>query len=112
MSLPSIKTAIPQRRYQYGEFIITVLGDIESDDPVRYRYLMAVATEADPTPGLFLSCERSGQEGFTLRVSMADGSQVLGESTALGDQETFVREALKIVATMLDLSDEVPHRLM
>jgi len=112
MSVPSIKTAIPLRRYQYGEFIITVLGDIESDDPVRYRYIMAVATEADPTPGLFLSCERGGADSFTLRASMADGSQVLGESETLGDQETFAREALKVVATMLDLSDEVPHRLM
>ncbi len=112
MSIPSIKTAIPLRRYQYGEFVITVLGDIQSDDPVRYRYIMAVATEADPKPGLFLSSERAGQDNFTLRVSMADGSQVLGESEALGDQESFSREALKVVSTMLNLSDEVPHRLM
>lgn len=112
MSIPNIRTAIPRRRYQYGEFVITVLGEIESDDPARYRYIMAVASEGDPKPGLFLSCERVGQDNFRLRVAMADGEQVLGESDALGDEETFSREALKIVATILNLGDEVPHRLM
>jgi hypothetical protein len=43
MSIPTITTAIPLRRYQYGEFVVTVLGDIESPDAVRYRYILAVA---------------------------------------------------------------------
>lgn len=112
MSAPNIKTAIPLRRYQYGEFLLTVLGDVESDDPVGYRYIMAVATESDAKPGLFISAERDPAAGYVLRASMADGSQLLGGSEVFGDLERFVKEALGVVATMLDLSDEVPHQLM
>ena len=112
MSAPNIKTAIPLQRYQYGEFLLTVLGDVESDDPVGYRYIMAVANEGDAKPGLFISAERDPGAGYLLRVSMADGSQVLGGSEMFGDLERFVKEALGVVATMLDLSDETPHQLM
>lgn len=111
MSVPNIKTAIPARRYQYGEFMITVLQEIESDDPVNYRYIMAVATERDPAPGLFICAERDGG-GYRLRVAMADGAQILGSSPAFGDIELFVKEGLGVVGTMLNLTDEIPHQLM
>lgn len=110
MAIPNIETAVPLRRYLYGEFLLTVLGDIESADPVHYRYILAVATEADPTPGLFVSAERDGG-GYALRVSMADGSQVVGSSAQFGELERFTREAMAIVSTMLDLGDEVHHPL-
>ncbi|GAB4298475.1 hypothetical protein [Sulfurivermis fontis] len=112
MSFPTITTAIPLRRYQYGEFVVTVLGDIESPDAVRYRYVLAVAQEGNPRPGLFVSAERGTDGVCDLRVSMADGSQVLDSSPAFCDLELFVKEALQIVSTLLNLSDEMPHRLM
>lgn len=112
MSIPRINTAIPMRRYQYGEFVVTVLGDIDSPDPVRYRYVMAVAQEGNPTPGLFLSAERGSDDACDLRVSMADGSQVLESSPAFCDLDLFVKEALQVISSMLNLSDEMPHRLM
>lgn len=112
MSFPTINTAIPLRRYQYGEFVITVLGDIESPDTVNYRYIMAVAQEGNPRPGLFLSSERAADGACDLRVSLADGSQVLESSPAFCDLDLFVKEGLQVISTMLNLSDEMPHRLM
>ena len=112
MSFPTITTAIPLRRYQYGEFVVTVLGDIQSPDPVNYRYILAVAQEGNPQPGLFLSSERGAGGACDLRVSMADGSQVLESTPAFCDLDLFVKEALQVISTMLDLSDEMPHRLM
>lgn len=113
MSIPRIRTAVPLRRYQYGEFLVTVLGDIESDEPVHYRYLLAVAQEGSPTPGLFIAAQRTGDGGpYDLRIAMQDGSQVVDSDERWGDLEAFVKEGLGIIATMLNLGDEMPHRLM
>lgn len=114
MATPKINTAIPKRRYQYGEFTITVLGDIDSGDGTDYRWICAVATEADPTPGLFISAERTDEISGAccrMRVSMADGSQLLGESDRYADLDPFVDEALDVAARILGLGDEVPLRL-
>lgn len=116
MSVPQIRTAIPKRRYQLGEFLVTVLGEVESGDAVAYRYIMAVAREADPRPHLFVNAERNpappGGDGLLLRVAMADGSQVLGTSDRWNDIEVFTHEALAVVTRMLNLGDESAFRLM
>ncbi len=115
MSAPDIKTALPKRRYQLGEFMISVLGEVESGDGVDYRYVMAVARETDPKPNLFLSIEPNtggvGEGRWALRVSMPDGSQVLGASDQWGDLDTFTREGLSMVQKMLTLEDEMAYRL-
>ena len=114
MSTPHIKTAIPKRRYQYGEFLVSVLGEIDSDDPVDYRWIFAVGMETDPAPNLFLSAERENPSNreYALRVSMADGEQILGHSERWHDLDAFITDALEIVGRMLKLEDEAPHRLM
>ncbi len=111
MAIPIITRALPERRYQYGEFIVTVLGDIESGDARRYRYLLAVAQEGDPRPGLFVFSETAAEGNFNLGVAMADGEQIVASAPAFGDLELFVREALGVIGTMLNLEDEMPHRL-
>lgn len=111
MSFPTIATAVPLRRYQYGEFLLTVLGDIDSPDAARYRYIIAVAQESNPEPGLFVCAERGADGACDLRVAMADGSQLLESSPAFCDLELFVKEALQIIATLLKLDDEMPHQL-
>jgi len=58
MNKPGIMTAMPRRRYRYGEFTVVVLGDIESSDGIDYRYIMAVVKGADPEPGLYLTAKR------------------------------------------------------
>lgn len=112
MSLPTIKTAIPKRRYQLGEFVISVLGEIESDDPVQYRWIMAVATDKDPTPGIYITAERAKAGPWQMRLAMREGAQVLGESEAWQELGRFVADALEVVSKFLNLADEIPHRLM
>lgn len=115
MNAPVIKTAIPKRRYQLGEFLISVLGEVESGDGVDYRYIMAVAEEANPKPSLFLSIEpndgHAGEGRWALRVSMPDGSQVIGASDRWSDVDTFTREGLTVVQKILALQDETAYRL-
>ena len=116
MSAPQIKTAMPQRRYQLGEFVITVLGDVESGDEHDYQWIFAVATEAEPQPGLFVCAERAGPEEreqgrFRMRVAMTEGSQVVGYSDRWENLDPFVEEAVKVVTTMLNLGDEAPYRM-
>ncbi len=116
MSTPVIRTAIPKRRYQLGEFLITVLGDIESGDRIPYRYIFAVGRELESHPGLFISLEETrGEElargPFRLRLSMAEGEQVLGYGNQWRELDAFVEEASHVVKRVLNLDDEVPYRL-
>jgi hypothetical protein len=115
MNKPGIMTAIPRRRYRFGEFTVVVLGDIESSDGIDYRYIMAVVKGADPEPGLYLTAEKAGgtghQSDYTMRILMRDGAEVIASSPAWGELEAFVQEGLEIVGEVLDLSDEVPYQL-
>jgi len=112
---PGIATAIPKRRYKFGEFTLIVLGDIESKDGVDYQYIMAVIRGEDPQPGIYITAERGGGEGprdFGMRFIMQDGSELLGSSARWGDLDAFVEEATGIVTRVLSLGDETPWRLM
>jgi hypothetical protein len=115
MNKPGIMTAIPRRRYRYGEFTVVVLGDIESGDGIDYRYIMAVVKGEDSEPGLYVTAEKTGgtgqHSGYAMRIIMRDGAEVIGTSPAWGEFETFVQEGLEIVGEVLDLSDEVPYQL-
>ena len=112
MSKPSITTAIPLCRYKFGEFTLTVLGDIETRDEVDYRYILAVVQGDDPEPGLYLTAEQGDGEELAMRIMMRDGDEVIGHSGAWHELDVFVDEAIKIVAQVLKLSDETPYRLM
>lgn len=112
MSKPSIVTAIPLRRYTFGEFTLTVLGDIDTRDAVNYRYILAVVQGDDPEPGLYLTAEQGGGDELAMRIMMRDGDEVIGHSGAWRELDVFVEEALRIVSQVLNLSDETPYRLM
>lgn len=117
MNRPGIVTAIPKRRYKYGEFSVVVLGEIESSDGIDYRHVMAVVRGTDPDPGIYITAERAPPAGpekgvYTMRIVMRDGSEVLGTSDEWKDIEVFTSAALDIVSRVLQLTDEVPYRLM
>ncbi len=114
---PKIDTAIPQRRYQLGAYTVVILGDIESSDGKDYRYVAAVVREGDPEPGMYLAAERpAGQRpadaAYDMRVIMRDGTQVIGNSNRWVGVEEFSTDALGLAASILDLQDEQPYRLM
>jgi hypothetical protein len=115
MNKPGIMTAIPRRRYRYGEFTVVVLDDIDSSDGIDYRYIMAVVKGEDTEPGLYVTAEKAGGTGkysdYAMRILMRDGSEVIATSPAWGELEAFVLEGLEIVGEVLDLSDEVPYQL-
>ena len=114
MNKPGIVTAIPRRRYKYGEFTVVILGEIESSDAICYRYIMAVMKGSDPSPGVYLTAEQSGptDPNYNMRMIMQDGAEIIGTSTAWDDLDAFAGDALGIIGQVLDLSDEVPYRLM
>ena len=109
---PSILTAVPQRRYKYGEFTVVVLGEIESGDAVNYRHILAVVRDGDSEPGIYLTCEsgRNGQQ--QVRLVMRDGAEVIAEDPAYADLDVFCEAGLDVLRQLLNLGDEVPYRLM
>ncbi|MEN8205387.1 MAG: hypothetical protein ABFS24_05160 [Pseudomonadota bacterium] len=112
MSKPSISTAIPLRRYKFGEFTLTVLGDIETSDEMTYRYILAVVQGDDPEPGLYITVEQGADKDMAMRVMMRDGDDVIGHSDQWHDLDVFANESINIVSRILDLSDETPYQLM
>jgi hypothetical protein len=117
MDKPGIVTAIPKRRYKYGEFSVVILGDIQSNDDKNYRHIMAVVRGADPEPGVYITAERSRTAGqgvadYTMRIVMRDGAEVIGSSSDWHDIDAFADEALGVVGKLLNLADEEPYRMM
>jgi hypothetical protein len=117
MPVPHIKTAIPLQRHQIGSFVATVLGEIESDDPVDYRYIMAIVEDGKQEPVLFLTSERnrgaaSADETYRLRVVMGAQEKFLNPSDEWGDVDKFSLAGMGIIAKLMRLEDETPVRLM
>ena len=112
LSKPSISTAIPLRRYRFGEFTLTLLGDIESQDERKYHYILAVIQGENPEPGLYVTAERGSGAELAMRVMMGDGDEIIGHSNQWGDLDKFADESISIVSRVLKLSDETPYQLM
>ena len=75
MQAPNIQTAIPKQRYQLGPYQAVLLGEIESPDPVRYRFILALVREGETQPSVFITCEKNsraqaqqGSQGFLIPV--------------------------------------------
>ena len=116
MALPKIQTAMPARRYRFGEYNVTVLQEIESPDAADYRYLMAFVRDGEAQPSTFVSCEQkpSGQreEGrFQLRIINNTLDEVLDSGNALGGLDYFCEQALKVGQQVLALQDDYPYQL-
>ncbi|KPK10851.1 MAG: hypothetical protein AMJ68_07920 [Acidithiobacillales bacterium SG8_45] len=113
MERPSIRTAIPQRRYQYGEYIVSVLGEIESSDPPNYQYILAAVKEGETEPEVYVTCERTrrGDHDYRVRLIMEGLKDTMGESDELGSLDVFCETALQVVASALNLGDAQPLRL-
>jgi hypothetical protein len=114
MAFPSIRTAIPQRRFQYGDFGVTVLGEIDSGDDRDYTFIAAFVREGESSPSLFVAAERlppgRRQDGsHVLRVINQAMDEPMDTGDQWGSQTVFVDQALQIGAQMLGLGDETPY---
>jgi hypothetical protein len=113
MALPVIKSAFPKRRYQFGEFLLVVLGEIESGDNIPYHFLLGVIPDGANTPELFISAEKclgsQAKEGvYQMRIIADKMSQTLNQSNRWCHLDEFVDDALTVVAKLLNLVDEEP----
>lgn len=117
MQAPHIRTAVPRRRYQVGEYNVVVLGEIESNDPIFYRFVMAVVPEGENVPVFYVVSEKARrgeavQGSHRLRVVAERLNEDLGVSDRWADLDAFAEEGLLVIRKALGLMDEHPFQLM
>ena len=113
MQAPTITTAIPKRRYQFGPYQAVLLSEIESPDAVRYRYIMALVRTGDARPSVFVSCEKNpraqAQNGsHRMRIMSEQANEDLGSSDDYADADAFADAALNAAARVLGLTGITP----
>jgi len=114
---PVIRTAIPQRRYQAGDYQATLLGEINSGDGVDYRYILAFIEQGENRPSFYVCCERNSPpkpEGGAWRMRIVNSamSEILQASDAWRNIDAFADDALEVAAQALDFAPESVQRTM
>lgn len=116
MDRPQFTTAIPQHRYQIGEYTAVLLGDIEATDGKLYHYILAVVVEGAKQPKVYVTLEKNrgpaAQEGSHLMRVIAEGlNQEIGSSDQWRRPDEFAAGAIAVVMKLLRLTDEQPIKL-
>jgi hypothetical protein len=116
-AFPKIQTAIPQTRYHYGDYAVTVLGEIDSGDGRDYQFVAAFVREGEAQPRLFVVSERQPpgerQQGtHALRVINSAMDEVMEIDSRWGRLDDFTAQSLQIGAQLLGLEQETPFKLM
>lgn len=109
MALPTIQSAIPKRRYQFGEFVITILSEIESPDTASYLYIAAVLREGSTQPEVYITCESissNNKSSYRIRVLSKDDEHIINEDPQWKHEQKFCDYALDGIQQMFQLSDE------
>ena len=115
-TFPKIRTAIPQRRYRYGDYLVTVLGEIDSDDGRDYRFVTAFVKEGEAQPQLFVVSERlpPGERAggsHALRVINSSMDEVMDVDNRWQHLNACADQALELGSQLLGLEQEVPYQL-
>ncbi len=113
MAYPTISSAIPQRRYQFGDFTLVVLSDIESTDSAHYHYLMGIIAQGKQQPELFISLENQPNSAPQIQLRAEHNSQCLPGGGPWKNLDSFIEDALRIAAKLLNLDMQAyePYRL-
>lgn len=114
---PNIRTAIPKRRYQVSDFSATLLGEIDSDDPVSYQYILAFVPMGESKPTFFVCSEKvppkdRADGAYRLRVINSAMSEVMDQSDSWGDIDNFADQGLQLAQQALGLTGHEAMRLM
>jgi hypothetical protein len=114
---PVIKTAIPKRRYQIGDFGVSLLGEIEGGGTRRYRFILAFVPMGQSQPSFYVCSEetppeRVGDGRYALRVVNEVMSEVVDLGDQWGDLDRFADQGLKLGLQALGLQQEQIARLM
>ena len=108
MAIPHIQSALPKKRYKYGEFIVTLLTDVVSHDNVQYMYLVAVLSEGENNPQVYITYEQTTQNSYQTRVVSAQDEHIIASQQARMTESAFCEFALADIEQMFGLSDETP----
>jgi len=116
MQAPTIQTAIPKQRYQLGPYQAVLLGEIESPDPVRYRFILALVREGESQPSVFITCEKNvraqAQQGSHRMCIISEHvNEVLGSSDDYKEADAFATAALVAATRALGLTHPTVLRL-
>lgn len=114
MPHPVIKTAFPKRRYKFGEYTVTLLTDISSNDEISYLYLAAVVKDGYSQPEVYITCEPVFDDlaaQYRIRVLTDKEEHIIGEGTEWKHEQTFCDYALQGIQQMFGLDDEQPMQL-
>jgi hypothetical protein len=114
---PIIKTAIPKRRYQIGDFGVSLLGDIESGDSCNYLYILAFVQTGQTQPALYICAEERPDTGrgdgrYQLKVINEVMSEVVDTGEKWADLDSFAEQGLALGVQALGLRQEPILRLM
>lgn len=117
MERPGFSTAIPKRRYRYGDYSAVVLGDVESAGPAQYRYILAIVPEGQSDPILYITSEKNkridaAEGSHRMRLLSDSGVTDLDSSDRWAEEELFASQALRVVSSVLGLTAEEAHRLL
>ena len=111
MPFPNILTALPKRRYQYGEYSVTLLTDISSSDAISYLYIIAVMREGHTNPEVYITCELQKLDdapSCRVRVISEHEEHNISEDSQWKNEQKFCEFALQGIKQMFNLSDEDP----
>lgn len=108
MTFPRIQSAIPKQRFKYGEFIVTLLTDVVSQDTVHYLYLVAVLSEGKTDPQVYISYEQTDRNSFQTRVISQQDEHIINTQSEPMNESAFCDLALSGIEQMFGLTDETP----
>ncbi|MEM8843544.1 MAG: hypothetical protein AAGB35_00700 [Pseudomonadota bacterium] len=115
MARPHIQSAFPKQRYQFGEFSITLLADVQSNDPIDYLYIIAVMREGNTEPEVYITCEmtssKDAKPAYRVRVLSDQQEHVISTDSQWGNEKAFCEFALEGIKQMFELTDEEPKAL-
>lgn len=115
MAIPTFKTALPKRRFKYGEFMVSALAEIDSNDGQDYWFVLAFVPEGQPVPTLCVASQVNTEDdegSHRLRMYTSNDARDLGASDNWKNLDTFVEAGLELGGRVLKLGDEEPFRLM
>lgn len=113
---PQIRTAIPQRRFQYGDYGVTLLGEIDSGDAREYRYIAAFVKDGEGQPQLYVVSERTppaerARGSHQLRVITKTLDEVMDVDARWSRLDDFTEQALQLGGQLLGLEQDTAFPL-
>ncbi len=111
MAFPTIQSAIPKRRYKFGEYVVTLLADIECLDGNDYLYIAAVLRDGSIQPEVYITCELimvDNNHDYLVKVLSKDSEHIISQDSQWKHEQKFSDYALQGIQQMFELTDETP----